>query len=966
MQVDAICPLPHVIRCVHDCSSIFHPSAFPPSLSSLQMAAATNSTSTATSAAGSAATAAASAPAVDQSPQSTLAGQALTQVLSLSKVVGGQLSAHPPLFTADSAHFLCIASSSIKLFSVRTGQQIRVLSPPDHPQSHTANITALALSPKNPLQLYSASVDGSIRLWDINDGALLKVWKFGVPISHFKIHPKVPSLAFMVTTKSSGKSAEKINSVLYLIDLSSSTYSRILKARYCSAFDVSADGTSLVLAARFKLHVGTLTSSLPSSTPASSSVVDASAMADGVTKPADKPHLIYEWVQHMNDRKILALATHPTEPKVATGDESGKIKLWSVLGDNAVAQGQEPIVQTFHWHARRVNHFAFTHDGRHLLSGGDEAVLVIWQLETGQKQFISQLVSEILSITVSPDMSLFALAQFDNSIRIVSAVNLAVQQSVVGLKSTAISSTQLATASTGPNATPADSSASGAASATSATSVSPDAFTRSLYDPTANDDSDLSSLRSLLTVEPRNGYIALEGTPGTVQFYNLHADCHVMDLSVVPYNYVAGDGVVAPKVTRLAFDPTGTWMVTVDEKQAAHRERKCTLRIWMYVPSQQRWELNTRVDGLPKITAAAFRPAPPTSGSSSSSSTPRAPLQLATTQEDGRFSIWELIGVKLGGVEHRTVDQWRCRASAYYRSHAPRAVAWAADGSVLAVAFADLVTLWDPESLVLAGVLTGPGRKPVSMVAMGSAGCPYLVGMSTSHITVWNLLTLEVAWTYAVPKGLGIQAFSVCSKRDQIVIVTRDNVSAATSAAASGADSGVEADENVIAPPIKSQLAVFNMSSPIPTSIQIVHEDILSVVFTPPASETAALDSNTELVYLTRDHNLKVLSAPKAVSASSATATPFISAPAAADAGVVTATAPRTSVFIRRPKPAISDTTDVVEAVPEAGSLASNALSGMRPALSALLEAPAHAIPSVEAVFETLLGGLLELNVNQE
>jgi WD40 repeat protein len=110
-------------------------------------------------------------------------GDEESDLLSLSRVVGGQLSSHPPLFTADSAHFLCIASSSIKLFSVRTGQQLRVISPPDHHQSHTANVTSLALSPKNPLQVYSSSVDGSIRLWDINDGALLKVGR-NSPLRH--------------------------------------------------------------------------------------------------------------------------------------------------------------------------------------------------------------------------------------------------------------------------------------------------------------------------------------------------------------------------------------------------------------------------------------------------------------------------------------------------------------------------------------------------------------------------------------------------------------------------------------------------------------------------------------------------------------------------------------------------------------------------------------------------------------
>ena len=38
-------------------------------------------------------------------------------------------------------------------------------------------VTNVALNPKNPMQLYSASLDGTIKLWDYNDDVLLKVRK---------------------------------------------------------------------------------------------------------------------------------------------------------------------------------------------------------------------------------------------------------------------------------------------------------------------------------------------------------------------------------------------------------------------------------------------------------------------------------------------------------------------------------------------------------------------------------------------------------------------------------------------------------------------------------------------------------------------------------------------------------------------------------------------------------------------
>ncbi|KAJ3374548.1 WD repeat-containing protein 75 [Allomyces arbusculus] len=785
-------------------------------------------------------------------PPTADADSAAAPVLSLSKVVGGQLSAHPPLFTADSAHFLCIASSSIKLFSVRTGQQLRVLSPPDHAQSHQGNVTALALSPKNPLQVYSASVDGTVRLWDINDGALLKIWSIGVPISHFRIHPTNPSQAFLVTNKSSGRRAERFNSVVFSLDLVACTFQRLIKARCCSALDVSPDGTSLMLVARFKLHIGTL-----------------------VGKS-------YQWTYFVNDRKLTSVAAHPTEPVVATGDEAGKIKLWSVLS-KSVAAGEEPLVQTLHWHARRVNHFCFSHDGRYLLSGGDEAVLVIWQLTTGHKQFISRLGSEILSITVSPDMKLFALAQWDNSIRIISAVNLAVQQSVVGLKSTAINSVAPASAPTSTSAS-ATSAAPTSASAAPSSPTPPhpaddDDFSLDLPAPAASVD-DLP-LRPLITMEPRHGYIALEGTPGTLQFYNWVADCHVMDVAVVPYNYIPGDGVAVPKVKLLAFDTRGDWMLTVDERRGPHS----TLRFWRFVVEHQRYDVATVVHAVASVTSAAFAP----NGT------------VVTTSVDGQFRVWEPVRAGVAWT-------WRCRSAAYYRNLTPQSAAWSADGSILAVAFDKTVTLWDPTALTLLGTLTSD--VPLAAVAFGSGHCPYLVGVAPHAVTVWNLLTLTVAWSYAAPKR--IASFAVCKARDQLAVVTDEPESAST------------------------RLSVFRLNSPVPLAVHDLPEQVLSVTF-------AKADAAASVVYLTRENQLKVLAPPKPV----VVAKPVVELPS-----IVTNAAAR-SVFIRQPTTTADD--EEVEEKERVGK------SAVVASAASLLEAPAHAIPSVESMFEALMGALLEM-----
>ena len=54
------------------------------------------------------------------------------------------------------------------------------------------------------------------------------------------------------------------------------------------------------------------------------------------------------------------------------------------LGESAAA-ATDPVRTAVHWHAHGVRTLAFTPDGSILLSGGDENVLVLWQIATLHK-----------------------------------------------------------------------------------------------------------------------------------------------------------------------------------------------------------------------------------------------------------------------------------------------------------------------------------------------------------------------------------------------------------------------------------------------------------------------------------------------------------------------------------------------------------------------------------------------------
>ena len=102
---------------------------------------------------------------------------------------------------------------------------------------------------------------------------------------------------------------------------------------------------------------------------------------------------------------LTCLAVHPFDDYFATGDAKGVVRLWYCLDPKLVKMvGVEKKSQTstLHWHAHAVSSIAFTTNGAYLLSGGEESVLVIWQLHSGKREFVPRVGSPIKNIVVLP------------------------------------------------------------------------------------------------------------------------------------------------------------------------------------------------------------------------------------------------------------------------------------------------------------------------------------------------------------------------------------------------------------------------------------------------------------------------------------------------------------------------------------------------------------------------------------
>jgi NET1-associated nuclear protein 1 (U3 small nucleolar RNA-associated protein 17) len=172
-------------------------------------------------------------------------------------------------------------------------------------------------------------------------------------------------------------------------------------------------------------------------------------------------------VRHPNRPTALAVTDTlaAAELVVAVGDERGQIHVWrfpsatSTSGDDSELIRPHPAqpIAKLHWHAHSVHSLCFSTDGTHLYSGGEEAVLVQWNLQLSgggaDKQFLPRLGGTLRRLSYKLNSGLLTATQLsyqqqpivacaldDNSVKLIALVQMQVCLAVQGLKSPSFSS----------------------------------------------------------------------------------------------------------------------------------------------------------------------------------------------------------------------------------------------------------------------------------------------------------------------------------------------------------------------------------------------------------------------------------------------------------------------------------------------------------------------------------------------
>ncbi|XP_041435041.1 WD repeat-containing protein 75-like [Xenopus laevis] len=562
---------------------------------------------------------------------------------------GSKLDYRRAVFSADGKYLMCVSGDFIKVYSTATEECIHAL------QGHHNLVTGIELNPKNHLQLYSCSLDGTIKLWDFIDGILIKTFLVGFKFISLYASA-TDELVFAVTLRDNSRAKSQLVSV----KLPKSTSQECEAKEISVIFDDVSHFPKCTAVGRQCLYV-------------------ASVKGVHLSIYYFKTKKIYRLSLKATSKKganniFTVVACHPTEDCIATGHMDGRIRLWRNFNHK-----QEYTYSSLHWHHDSVMDLAFSAQGTKLLSGGVESVLVQWPYGSEEKkEFLPRLGAAIEHIAVSPHGTFYCTSHTDNKISIIDT-SLKVSGIIQGLlKGTVV--------------------------------------------------------RTGLIVDPRSN-----GKPGHLQFYSLHNDRHLYNLDIVQQEFIHQAGLQYMDLVKAAFSSTGRWLATVEELQGGEDsvDLEIQMKLWEYQDKSQSFILNTIISRPHEdhITSLCFR--------DEGSSEKEAPT-LVTTGKDALFKVWILNN---NYDIYKQSSSWCCDFVGSYHKNQATNCCFSEDGSLLAVSFDEIITVWESNTWDLKQTFCQPPGK-IRNLCFGRKSCSKYLVASTNDgfICCWNLLTCSLEW----------------------------------------------------------------------------------------------------------------------------------------------------------------------------------------------------------------------------
>ncbi|ETE65502.1 WD repeat-containing protein 75, partial [Ophiophagus hannah] len=235
------------------------------------------------------------------------------------------------VFSADSKYLLCASGDYIKVYSTLTEECLHIL------QGHSNLVTGIQLNPQNHLQLYSWSLDGTIKLWDFMDGILIKTFVVGSKLFAFYTLASSENSAFIIISKH--EKSDKFQLMTVKLpktpdqEVEANDLEMVLdgvsQSPKCTAF--GRDGEYVVSV--WKLHL----------------------VVCFFKKSKSYSFSIGKNLRNPSTSHFTCIACHPKEDCIASGHKDGKIRLWRNFNHK-----REYTFSTMHWHHNEVIDLAFS------------------------------------------------------------------------------------------------------------------------------------------------------------------------------------------------------------------------------------------------------------------------------------------------------------------------------------------------------------------------------------------------------------------------------------------------------------------------------------------------------------------------------------------------------------------------------------------------------------------------------
>lgn len=484
----------------------------------------------------------------------------------------------------------------------------------------------------------------------------------------------------------------------------------------------------------------------------------------------------------------------------AVGSLGGAIDLYYNITDKDRPASLYP--RALKWHIDPAKALSFSLDGDYLLSGGNERVLVFWQLDTGRSQFLPRLNGDITGIVVDPSSELYAIQMGDNEIVVFSSLDLLSRLQVAGVKAeppTAVLQQQQATSQ----------------------KIVPPAVSSSFY------------------INPRTKHAYFSLSYGSfIQAYDTQRDEQVGVVTVAPALQAGKVKVEAtikdPVVTQISFTQDGKWMATVDEympptidRLLSRSDMEINLKFWRFVEGN--WVLTTRVSA-PHGNNVKVKVVPAGSKFNNGHA-------FLTVGANGGLRLWmphvpdteedektkpdntpaSKAVVKSGPQPTDVKYTWSVRRNIPSVLHNPTNVAagWSADGSVVILALGNLMYIIDGETFEMKATLPNIVDTPVVSIEIVNSK---LVVLSQSRLIVYDLINCVQVWSLGLSfsDGEASNMFAVDPATGVIAVAINSHLNKTHA----------------------SRVYLFSLDSPVPLDVQQYKDYVSSIQYIPGSTST--------------------------------------------------------------------------------------------------------------------------------